>query len=205
MATRFAAFLPKPIVVGVSVFRRHHLQFAFLTELINSNGDQIMRKTLLAVAMLALPSALSASTAVVEGGGPYDILSDTLFTGVATTGLGGAGTYTVDFVGDDAWANAEAAVTIADIGVVFNDLTVTWLGAETPVTLVIAAGLTDLATVFSAGFNAQSLQFEWTDSDAGAGFGFDVTTAPIPLPASALLLFGAVGGLGAMRRNRKSA
>ena len=167
-----------------------------------------MKNVLLAAALLAIPFGASAATIVFEGDGPYDVTADTLFSGIVISSAGGAGTYTTDYFspGSTVGANAEAAVTTADIGTVFTDLTMAWTGAGAANSIVLAPGLDDLSTVFQSGSLEQSLTFSWTDSVQSAGFGYDVTTAisPVPIPASALLLFGAVGGLGLLRRRRQT-
>lgn len=45
---------------------------------------------------LAAPLGLSAATVTEQGGGRYDITSDTFFTGTANSGTGGAGSHSVE-------------------------------------------------------------------------------------------------------------
>ena len=54
------------------------------------------------------------------------------------------------------------------------------------------------------GLNSISLSFAGTEFYLSS-FTADVAPAPVPLPASVLLLGGALGGLGAMRRRKKAA
>lgn len=168
-----------------------------------------MKKALLFAAIMLAPAMASATTIVVEGGGPYDVTSDTLFTGIVISFAGGPGTYTVDFVSPGAAiaAIADAAVTTADIDTIFTDLTMSWLDGASLNTLVLSPGIDTLSTVFSGAFLSQRLQFSWTDSVQLAGFGYDVSTAPapVPLPASVLLLGAALAGLGLLRRRRNAA
>lgn len=168
-----------------------------------------MRPLLFATALLVVPAVASAATIVTEGGGPYDVTSDTQFTGIAISEDGGAGTYTVDFFSPSAprTARAESAVTIFDVGTIFSGLLMTWLGPQTPTVVMVAPGLNDLATLFDDGVLSQGLQFAWTASVDGAGFGFDVATSvpAVPLPATGLLLLGTLGGMAAFRRRRRAA
>lgn len=165
-----------------------------------------MKKAALFAAMLLAPAIAPATTIIVEGGGPYDVTSDDLFSGVALSFSGGPGAYTVEFFTPGALvgAVADVAVTDAAINTLFTDLTISWLDGATLNTLVQAPGIETLSTVFSGAFPTQSLVFSWSDSVQFAGFGYDVTTsvAPIPLPASFLLLGAALGGLGLLARRR---
>lgn len=166
-----------------------------------------MNKCLLFAVLLLAPAVAPATTLVTQFGGPYDVTSDRLFTGVVTSAADGAGTYTVDFFSPSqvTKAVADVAVTSAAVTVVFKDLSMSWLDGESLNTLVQVPGIDTLSTVFHGAFMAQRLQFEWSDSTAGAGFGFDVTTTPIPLPASVFLLAAALGGLGVVRSRRVAA
>lgn len=172
-----------------------------------------MNKALLFATLFLAPAIAPAATIVVEGGGPYDVTSDTLFSGIAISFTGGAGSYTIDFFtpGAVAGAVADAAVTSAAISTLFTDLTMSWIDGETLNTLVQAPGIDTISTIFSGAFPTQQLVFSWSDSVQLAGFGFDVSTEtasmpqPIPLPASVLLLGAALGGLGVLGRRRTEA
>ena len=123
------------------------------------------------IAALA-PLAASAATVVTDGGGPYEIASDTLFTGIAQSMADGAGSYVIEFVNSNGTttAVADAAVTAATVDVSFTDLTVSWIDGLSLNTLVAAAGIDTVTTVFDVGFPVQQLRFEWSDSDAQSGF-----------------------------------
>lgn len=168
-----------------------------------------MNKAMMIAAVLLFPAVASATTIVVEGADPYDVTSDSLFSGVVISFDGGAGAYTVDFAspGPVVGAIADAAVTSAAVNTIFTDLTMSWLDGATLNTLVQAPGIDTLSTVFSGAFLSQRLRFSWSDSVQLAGFGFDVSTTPtpVPLPAGVLLLGAALGGLGLIRGRRVAA
>jgi hypothetical protein len=161
---------------------------------------------LFTLAAAIAPFGVSAATIAVEGGGPYDVSTETLFTGIVVSSADGAGSYVLDFFtsGPDVTAVADAAVTEATIDTSFTDLTMSWIDGLNLNTLVAATGVDTLTTAFNSGFPVQKLVFEWSDSDVGAGFRFDVETTPVPLPASVLLLGAAFAGLGVATRARKS-
>lgn len=169
-----------------------------------------MKRILSIAAILLAPAVAQAATIVVEGGGPYDVTSDTLFAGVASSFTGGPGTYILDFFtpGATVGAVADVAVTAAAINTLFTDLTMSWIDGATLQTIVQAPGIDTLSTVFSTAFPMQKLEFSWSDSVQFAGFGYDVTTTmasdpnPIPLPASILLLGAAFGAIGLAARRR---
>lgn len=169
-----------------------------------------------AVAAAMAPMGASAATVVVDGAAPYDVLSDTLFTGIVTSGpVGGAGRYVVDFFASQTTviAVAEAAVTAATVSASFTGLIMSWDNGIFRDDILSARGVDTLTTVFDRVGELHTLSFDWTDSTAGQGFRFDVTArfepdAPgvIPLPASVLMLLSALGGLGALGiRQRLSA
>ncbi|PQA87147.1 hypothetical protein [Hyphococcus luteus] len=168
-----------------------------------------MRKFLIvAVCAASLPMAANASTIVAQGGGPYNVQSDDLFFGVVSSTAGGAGSYTIDFTNPSGsvLAVADAAVTSAAVDTLFTDLTISWLDGVTLNTLVQAAGIDTLSTVFSDMFQSQRLVFDWSDSVAGAGFGVDVETkiSEVPIPAALPLFFSALFGLGFASRRRRN-
>lgn len=168
-----------------------------------------MRKTLIiAVCAALLPMAASASTVVIQGGGPYDVQSDSLFFGAVSSNAGGAGSFTIDFFNGSGsvLAIADAAVTNAGISTLFTDLTISWLDGLTLNTLVQAPGIETLSTVFTDMFQSQRLVFDWSNSVAGAGFGFDVETelSAVPIPAALPLFFSALFGLGFSTRRRRN-
>ena len=162
---------------------------------------------------LAAPVGVSAATNTGNSGTTYDITSDSLFTGIANSGDGGAGNYTVRFFtpGPTVNALAQAGLTDAAISASFTDLKMIWVDGATLNELVSASGVDTLSTVFDMTFPNQQLRFEWTNSDAGQGFRYDVITdvqtgvGVIPLPASVLLLGSALAGLGVFRRRQTAA
>lgn len=169
------------------------------------------RLTVLALAAAIAPVSVSAATIAAEGGGPYDVTSDTLFTGIVTSAADGPGSYVLDFFtpGETIIANADAAVTPATVNISFSNLTMSWVDGLNLNTLVASSGVDELSTTFDTDFPVQQLVFDWTDSDAGSGFRFDVETefaaiAPIPVPASVLLLGSALAGAGIFGRKRKA-
>lgn len=172
-----------------------------------------MRKILIIAACAALmPMAANAATLVVQGGGPepggaYSVQSDTLFFGSVSSEGGGAGSFTIDFVNPSGsvTAIAFAAVTGNAVSTLFTDLTFSWLDGVTLNTLVQAAGVDTLTTVFSGEFQSQSLVFKWSDSIAGTTFGFDVETSQVPIPAALPLFISALFGLGFATRRRRDA
>ena len=169
----------------------------------------MMKTTFLAGALALAPFAASAITLVQEGAGPFDVTSDTLFTGIVTSLAEGPGAYTIDFFapGGSTSAEADAAVTFESVNTIFTDLTMSWIDGLTSNTIVQSPGIDTLTTVFAAPRLIQQLQFSWSGSTLGAGFGFDVVTgvAQVPLPAPVLLLLSALVGLGFVSRGRRSA
>lgn len=167
-----------------------------------------MRKLFIIAACAALlPMAASASTVVIQGGGPYDVQSDNLFFGMVSSGAGGAGSFTVDFFNPSGsvTAIADAAVTSAAVNTLFTDLNISWLDGVTLNTIVQVAGVDTLSTLFTDMFQSQRLVFDWSDSIAGTGFGFDVETeiSEVPIPAALPLFFSALFGLGFASRSRR--
>ncbi len=162
---------------------------------------------LFSLAVTVAPLGASAATIAVQGGGPYDVTSDSLFTGIVESTADGAGSYILDFFtpGPTVDAIADAAVTEATTNSSFTGLTMSWIDGLNLNTLVSAAGVDTLSTSFNTVFPVQQLRFDWTDSVNEAGFRFDVetTVAAVPLPASILLFGSALAGLGIFGRRRK--
>lgn len=161
-------------------------------------------------AMLAVGvDKAEAATLVAEGGGPYDITTDSLFFGTVESASGEAGSYIVDFTSstDPLAATASASLTGDVLDATFTNLTMQWQDTDSGTSLATAsveAPVTRLDTVFGEPNLDQSLVFNWEDSVEGAGFDFDVN--PVPLPAGAWLLLSALGGMGALQyRRRKTA
>ncbi|MBU3261826.1 VPLPA-CTERM sorting domain-containing protein [Roseovarius sp. PS-C2] len=160
-----------------------------------------------ALATAVLMTGAASALTVVSAGNSYDITSDNLFLGAATSN-GGAGSYSVNFFSpiDPVLGKANASVTLKVLGT-FSGLTMSWVDAATNTVLqstaVLADVTTNLNTMFTAPNLNQNLVFNWTDSAQGVTFDFDV--AAVPLPAGGVLLLTALGGLGLARRRRKVA
>lgn len=158
-------------------------------------------------ALTVAPLSASAVTTAVQGGGPYDVASDTLFTGVVESTADGPGSFILDFFtsGNRVVAIADAAVTDATVDTSFGNLSMSWIDGLELNTLVSATGVDTLTTVFDETFPVQQLRFDWTDSISEAGFRFDVETSisEVPIPASILFLGSALAGFGYLGRRRR--
>ncbi|WP_320178722.1 VPLPA-CTERM sorting domain-containing protein [Roseovarius pacificus] len=156
-----------------------------------------------ALATAVLMAGSASALTVVSTGNSYDITSDNLFLGAATSN-GGAGSYSVNFFSpiDPVLGKANASVTLNVLGT-FSGLTMNWVDAATNTVLqstAVLTGVTTLNTMFTAPNLNQNLVFNWTGSAQGVTFDFDV--AAVPLPAGGLLLLTALGGLGLARRRK---
>ena len=170
-----------------------------------------------ALALLAVPYTASAvvfsdmnnitpGATVDVSGGPY--FFDSNFTGADV-----AGTFEFTFTNNNLGV---AAVTISEGTVLQN--TLDFLGGVTAVWLnggasaIIPEGATmgwSLKSVIAAG-GSDTLRISFGDPTAVVARGrgdidFDILVQPIPLPASALMLLGALSGLGVISRRRREA
>ncbi len=178
-----------------------------------------MFKTLKMMAIVLAASVFTAGTAsavtTVTAGNTYDITSDTLFIGTATS-PGGPGSYSVNFNSpvDPLHGQANASVTVNVFGL-FTGLTMSWVDTAdnsivyNTVALVGNGVQTTLNTIFSSASTSlnQTLMFVWANSQTpknGGTIGFDFDVSAVPLPAGGLLLITALGGL-ALTRRRKAA
>ena len=169
------------------------------------------RLAVCAVVALFVPMAAVASTDVDNSNGPFDVTSDTLFTGAVDSGAGGAGSYIVEFTwpgGPSVLGIADAAVTNATVQDSFTGLMMSWIDGASLNSITSTTGVDSLSTLFSEANPIQQLRFDWTDSVSNQSFRFDVTTSVetgvIPLPASFLLLGTALAGFGVLRRRKHS-
>lgn len=176
--------------------------------------SEMNKLVVFAVAAAIAPLGVSAATVVVDGAPPYDVLSDTLFTGIVLSRDGGAGRYVVDFFTTQttAIAVAEAAVTDATVNASFTGLIMSWDNGIFRDDVLSARGVDTLTTVFDRVGELHTLSFDWTDSVANQGFRFDVTSrfepdsvGVIPLPASILMLLTALGGFGVFGARKRLA
>ena len=164
-------------------------------------------------AALLMTGTASAVTTVTAGGGPYDIKSDNLFIGTATS-PGGPGSYAVDFFSpvDPLGGTANASVTVNVFGL-FRGLTMSWVDTANHSNVfatidILGDGFqTTLKTLFSSASTSlnQTLLFSWSYAQPpknGGTIGFDFDVAAVPLPAGGILLLTALGGLGLMRRRK---
>ena len=163
-----------------------------------------------AVAATVMMAGSASALTMVSQGNSYDITSDNLFIGAASS-TGGAGSYSVNFTSptDPLVGNSNASLTLRVLGT-FKGLTMSWLDAATSSVLsttAVLAGTTSLNTTFTGASLSQNLVFSWSDSKGSPGspvrFEFDVAAGP--LPAGALLLLTALGGLGLVRRRKTGA
>ncbi len=163
-----------------------------------------------AAAVMVMTGSASALTAVTAGNS-YDITSDNLFIGAASSN-GGAGSYSVTFTSptDPLVGKSNASVTLGVLST-FKGLTVSWLDSATSSVLntaTVIAGITSLNTTFSGASLSQKLVFNWSDSQltsSGRPVKFDFDVSAVPLPAGGLLLLTALGGLGMVRRRKTGA
>lgn len=172
-----------------------------------------LKTMLVALAAVVLMSSAASAVTVVSAGGTYDIKSDPLFIGTATS-PGGPGSYAVNFTSpvDPLIGQANASVTINVFGL-FTGLTMSWVDTANPsnvfaTTAILGSGLqTTLNTLFSSASTSlsQTLVFSWAGSTApsnGGVIGFDFDVSAVPLPAGGMLLLTALGGLVLMRRRQ---
>jgi hypothetical protein len=170
-----------------------------------------------ALAVAAVPYTASAvafsdmnniapGATVDVAGGPY--FFDSNFTDTDAAGIFDF-TFTNNSLG-------VAAVTMSEGTVLQN--TLDFLGGVTAVWLnggasaIIAEGATmgwSLTSLIQAG-SSDTLRISFGDPRANVVRGrgdidFDILVQPIPLPASALMLLGALGGLGVISRRRREA
>ncbi|WOI52186.1 hypothetical protein [Parvularcula sp. LCG005] len=164
----------------------------------------IKKAMMLGVLSMPLSQSALAATLVASTGGTYSVQSDSLFFGVASSELGGAGMYVVDFrnPGGTVLAKAQAAVTSAAVETLFTDLSISWVDGRFNNTLVQVAGVDTLMTEFSDGFQFQRLVFGWSDSVPGTAFGFDVETmaVPVPIPGAIPLFLVGIASVALARR-----
>ncbi|WP_377194645.1 hypothetical protein, partial [Ruegeria meonggei] len=130
-----------------------------------------------AVFMTGSASALTH----VSAGGTYDITSDNLFYGAVNSGVGGGGSYTVNFTSpvDPLGASAQATIGIRLLNAAFPmGLTVKWVDTNNPATIlastpIVGGVTTTLKTLFSSvspNSLSQSLVFTWAASSPDVSF-----------------------------------
>lgn len=170
-----------------------------------------MRKSLMALAVALLPGVASATTVVVDGGS-YDIFADDYrFNDVFLVG-DAADVLTFTFVN---YSTTAAALTV--FGATVQQLTAAFTdGVDISFgtfSTFIAQGVTDgfETTILLAANSSTDLVLDFgavveKGAEGGsADIDFALEAAAVPVPAAGLMLLGALGGLGVLRRRKSRA
>ena len=159
------------------------------------------------------PFAASAATVVIDGGGPYDVLADSyVFEKDFDPGaLGETLTFVFQNTSLATQVVGVSVATINQLTAYFTDgVTAEWLSGQSHFTAQGVFDAFQINTVLAAGAS-DTLQFTFgnvvdapTNGDGIANIDFQVVAA-VPVPAAGFLLFGALGGLAALRRRKSTA
>jgi hypothetical protein len=166
-----------------------------------------------ALVIAAMPLSANALTVLSDGGSyTLDAPGAAPFLGNIDA-VGGGGTFTSTFTATPIAFGEMRLSVIPDFLALFTGLKAEWQtvgGAVLAAIDPILAGSSKLLTTFDVANSTQNLVFTWTGSVDTSGqvngpVGFDFAVSPVPVPAAGFLLIGALGGLGLMRRRRKTA
>ncbi|MGB3247408.1 MAG: VPLPA-CTERM sorting domain-containing protein [Sulfitobacter sp.] len=175
----------------------------------------IKLKIVAAAAVLAiLPMVASATPMLFNEGGSTLIELDNTYS-YSKTQLTGAGSLSFELTATPPSQIAlETRFSVLEFTGNFANLVIeltTGEGSENAAFVGSVAQISEysLSTIFNASRTfTQNLYISWDDVTAGpsaqAGILIQGTPSPVPAPAAGLLLLGALGGVGALRRRKKA-
>ena len=165
--------------------------------------------------LAATAATLNPANTIVSTGG-YDIDLGPYFFGVAMQRADGALVYTFSFTNMSATSQtfgASVATVLQSTASFLGGMTAAWANGGSVIIAQGSGGISDpsrtqgfsILTQLSAGeTDTLTLNFGDTVSTArnGGQAGLQMTVAAVPVPAAGFLLFGALGGLAALRRRK---